>query len=80
MLHCFTFRKVLDEFLKELLGLFGLTDPNLQEKDAKKKLIVEQVRVEDTDGTEVLTYPSEDDLNNLDDLVIVHRNFSNEIP
>lgn len=74
--------KVLDEFLKDSIDLFGLTDPKLQEKDVKKKLIVQQVRVEDTDGNEILTYPSQNDLKDLDknDFIVVHQSYSNQIP
>lgn len=66
MLDLFIYRKVLDKFLKELI-ILGFTDTPEQDvkEDVKKynNLIIEQVKVVDTEGNLKLVYPSRADLN-----------------
>lgn len=69
------FRNVLDEFLKELV-ILGLTDtPEECREDTKKynNLLVQQIKVVDTDGNLKLVYPSRADLNFDDHFIAVIR-------
>lgn len=67
-------RNVLDQFLKELI-VSGLAD-SAEPKDTDNKynnLIVQQVKVVDTQGNLKLVYPSRADLNFSEQLVVVLR-------
>ncbi|EFN84175.1 Leucine-rich repeat-containing protein 47 [Harpegnathos saltator] len=66
-------RNVLDEFLKELV-ILGFTD-TCKQKETKKynNLIVEQIKVVDTEGNMKLVYPSRADLNFDDHSIIIMR-------
>lgn len=66
-------RNVLDQFLKELI-VSGLAD-SAEPKDTDKynNLIVQQVKVVDTQGNLKLVYPSRADLNFSEQLVVVSR-------
>jgi len=63
----------LDQFLKELIVL-DLTD-SVEPKDTNKcnNLIIQQVKVVDTQGNLKLVYPSRADLNFSEQLVVVLR-------
>lgn len=67
-------RNVLDQFLKELI-ISGLAD-SAEPKDTDNKynnLIVQQVKIVDTQGNLKLVYPSRADLNFSEQLVVVSR-------
>lgn len=74
ILYSFILRNVLDQFLKELI-VSGLAD-STESKDTDNKynnLIVQQVKVVDTQGNLKLVYPSRADLNFSEQLVVVVR-------